>query len=499
MTKARFMGAVAMATCLMAGASQAQEAPLRIVLPSEPADIDACNTTVSNIGIIIKENVVETLTTLNPENSAVQPRLATGWTDQGNGTWRVTLREGVTFHDGAAFNAEAVAGSIARLQSEAIACRDRTKIRGITLTTAVVDDKTIDITADPPQVLMPTLLSFIGVGSPNTPADQLSRAPVGTGPMKFVNWDSAGITVAQSGSYWGEKPAFETAQYIFRGESALRASMVEIGEADIAADIAPQDATNPDWDIAFLNGETTRIRMVMKPPLDDLRVRKALNLAFDREALVGTLFSDKVLLSTQHFLPKINGYNPDLKVWPYDPEQAKALIDEARAAGVPVDQELRLVGRIGFYPNQLEVLQAMQQMWAAIGLNVKVEMMESAEWLKLANKPYADDRPAMLIQEMHDNNNGDAAFTMQFRYHSTGQQSEMAVPEIDALLDKALAATGEERTKTFQEANRIIADEIVPAVPMYHMVSFMRVGERISYAPNSLSGSLIELADITPK
>lgn len=105
----------------------------------------------------------------------------------------------------------------------------------------------------------------------------------------------------------------------------------------------------------------------------------------------------------------------------------------------------------------------------------------------------------MLIQEMHDNNNGDAAFTMHFRYHSTGQQSEMALPEMDALLEKAMAATGEERTKLFQDANRIIADEIVPAVPMYHMVSFMRVGERITYAPNSLSGSLIELADIAPK
>lgn len=499
MTKARLMGAVAVTASLFATASLAQDVPLRIVLPSEPADIDACNTTVSNIGIIIKENVVETLTTLDAETSEVQPRLATAWTDQGNGTWRVTLREGVTFHDGAPLTAQAVAQAIERLQSEAIACRDRTKIRGINLTTAVVDDLTIDITADPAQVLMPTLLSFIGVGSPNTPADQLSRAPVGSGPMQFASWDPAGITVTRNENYWGEKSDFERAQYIFRGESALRASMVEIGEADIAADIAPQDATDPEHDIAFLNGETTRIRMVMQPPLDDIRVRKALNLAFDREALVGTLLSDEVLLSTNYFLPKINGYNPDLKVWPYDPDQAKALIDEARAAGVPVDQELRLIGRIGFYPNQPEVLQAMQQMWAAVGLNVQVEMMESAEWLKLANKPYAEDRPAMLIQEMHDNNNGDAAFTMQFRYHSTGQQSEMAVPEIDALLDQALAATGEERTRLFQEANRIIADEIVPAVPMYHMVSYMRVGDRIDYTPNSLSGSMIELADITPK
>jgi peptide/nickel transport system substrate-binding protein len=499
MTKTRLLGAVAMAACLCATASLAQDAPLRIVLPSEPADIDACNTTVSNIGIIIKENIVETLTTLNGETSAVQPRLATGWTDLGNGTWRVTLRDGVTFHDGAAFNADAVVKAIDRLESEAIACRDRTKIRGIDLTTAVVDDLTIDITANPPQVLMPTLLSFIGVGSPNTAVDALSRAPVGTGPMGFVSWDADGITVVASESYWGDKPAYAEAKYIFRGESALRASMVEVGEADIAVDIAPQDATNPDTDIAFLNGETTRIRMVMKPPLDDVRVRKAMNLAFDREALVGTLLSDKVLLSTQYFLPKINGYNPDLQVWAYDPDAAKALIEEARAAGVPVDQELRLIGRIGFYPNQPEVLQALQQMWGDIGLNVTVEMMESAEWLKLANKPYAEDRPAMLIQEMHDNNNGDAAFTMHFRYHSTGQQSEMALPDMDALLDKAMAATGEGRTKLFQEANRIIADEIVPAVPMYHMVSFMRVGERIAYVPNSLSGSLIELADIAPK
>ena len=126
-------------------------------------------------------------------------------------------------------------------------------------------------------------------------------------------------------------------------------------------------------------------------------------------------------------------------------------------------------------------------------------MMESAEWLKLVNKPYPEDRGAMMIQEMHDNNNGDAAFTMQFRYHSTGQQSEMSDPKIDALLDKALAATGTERTEAFQEANRIIADEIVPAVPMYHMVSYMRIGDRISYVPNSLSGSMILIDDITPK
>ncbi|MBC7478813.1 MAG: hypothetical protein H7317_12085 [Pseudorhodobacter sp.] len=117
--------------------------------------------------------------------------------------WRITPREGVKFHDGAPFNADAVAKPIGRLKNEALTCRDRTKIKGIALTTAVVDDHTIDITADPGQVLMPTMLSFIAVASPNRPNDAMSRAPIGTGPMKFVKWDTAGISVAPYAEYCG--------------------------------------------------------------------------------------------------------------------------------------------------------------------------------------------------------------------------------------------------------------------------------------------------------
>lgn len=497
----RFMNTTAMAVAAavmsFAAPAMAQEdKSLTIALPSEPADIDGCNTTVTGIGVIVKENIVETLTTLDPNDSTVQPRLATAWEDLGDGTWRISLREGVTFHDGAPFNADSVSFAIDRLTSDAIACRDRTKIASVELTTTIVDDHTIDIHAEPAQILMPTLLSFIGAVSPNTPIDQVSRAPVGTGPFKFESWDAEGIAVTRNADYWGEQPAATDALYIFRPESALRAAMVELGEADIAHDIAPQDATS-DMDHPFLNGETTRLRMVLQPPLDDVRVRKAFNLAFDRNALIGTILSDKAQLATQFILPKINGHNPDLEPWAYDVEQAKALLAEAKADGVPVDKELRLVGRIGFFPNQEEMLQVMQQMWSQVGLNVKLEMMESAEWLKLVNKPFPADRDAMLIQEQHDNNNGDASFTMRFRFHSDGRQSEFSIPEVDKLIEDAEMATGEERTKLWQEANRIISEEIVPSVYMYHMVSYMRVSPEINYEPNSLSLIQLELADVT--
>lgn len=477
-------------------AQQADDA-ITVALPNEPADIDPCNSTVTGIGIVVKENIAETLTVLDPESSTVLPRLATSWTDQGNGVWRVKLRENVSFHDGTPFDAAAVAAAVERLQKPELTCRDRTKIPRVTLTSEVIDPSTIDIKAEPAQPLMPTFLSFIAVPAPNASPDAITRAPVGTGPYRFVDWrPGQGIDVERFDGYWGETPQVAKATYVFRPESALRASMVAIGEADIGTDIAPQDAQDPDLDHVFFNGETTRIRMVMQPPLDDVRVRKALNLAFDREALVGTILSPEVLPATQFFLPKINGYNPDLEVWPYDPEEAAALVEAARADGVPVDKEIRLVGRVNFFPNQEEVLQTMQQMWAAAGLNVRLQMMESAEWLKLVNKPFPADREAMLVQEMHDNNNGDAAFTMPFRYHSDGQQSETAIPALDDLLDRAGSASGGERTRLYREANRMISEDVVPAVPMFHMVSTMRISPRIAYEPNSLSSVVLELADI---
>jgi peptide/nickel transport system substrate-binding protein len=138
----------------------------------------------------------------------------------------------------------------------------------------------------------------------------------------------------------------------------------------------------------------------------------------------------------------------------------------------------------------------MQQMWAGIGLNIKVQMMESAEWLKLVNRPYAENRSAMLIAEQHDNNNGDAAFTMPFRYRTGGQQSETSIPALDAMLDKAGVSTGPERTKLYQDANRMIAQDVVPDVPMFHMVAHLRVSPRVVYKPNSLSDLQLEIAQI---
>lgn len=478
--------------------AQAGDRSITIALPTDPNYLDGCSISSRQIGIVLRQNVVETLTVLNPENSQPMPRLSTNWEQVTDNTWRFNLRKGVKFHDGADFNAEAVAIALKRHFNANIACLDRTKIKNVEISTKVVDDHTIEITTDPPQVLLPVLLNFVGMTAPAADNTKLVREPVGTGPYAFKSWNSDGdITIERFAGYWGEKPQIKKATYVVRGESALRAAMVDLGEADIGVDIAHQDATNPTLDFSFFNTETTRVRIVMTaPPLDDIRVRKALNLAFDRDAFVGTILDKGVLKSTQFFLPNINGYNHDLDVWQYDPEQAKKLLADAKADGVPVGQEIRLIGRIGFFTNQEEMLQAMAQMWDAVGFNIKVEMMEKGQWLDLVNRPYPPERPAMLIQEQHDNGNGDAVFTMPFKYRTGGQQSDMSVPELDKILDDAAVSVGEKRTKLFQEANRIVADEVIPAVPQYHMVAFMRVGPNLDFTPDSTCNGQLELSKI---
>src|SRR5690606_2593960 len=98
------------------------------------------------------------------------------------------------------------------------------------------------------------------------------------------------------------------------------------------------------------NSDTSSFRIdTAVPPLNDVRVRRALNHAIDREAMKGTIFSDKVIPSSQLVVPGINGFNPDLVPYTYDPEKAKELLAEARADGVPVDNEIVLIGRYDIY------------------------------------------------------------------------------------------------------------------------------------------------------
>jgi len=325
-----------------------------------------------------------------------------------------------------------------------------------------------------------------------------TRDPIGTGPYRFVSWEPGeSVVLERFADYWGEAPEVEKVTYVFRGESAVRAAMVAAGEADIAPNIAVQDATDPDMDFSYLNSETSSFRIdVEKPPLDDVRVRKALNLAIDRDAMIGTIFSPDVVKATQFVVPSINGHNPGLEPWPYDPEQAKALLAEAAADGVRVEDEITMVGRLEIYPNATEHAEATMAMLQDVGFNIKLNMLEVAEWVDTYTKPYAEDRGPNLFHAMHDNNNGDAVFTVFFKYHSDGAQSVLSNEELDALIEKATVSTGDERQQAWQEAFRMVHEDIVADIKMFYMVGYTRVGPRIDFTPDISTNSELQIAKV---
>ena len=471
----------------------AEDGTLVIVQSEAPVAMEACNGNNTANGRILRNNIYEPLTVISPAGGEVLPRLATSWERTGDLVWRFHLREGVTFHDGEAFNAEAVAREIARTVHGEMNCHTQQQyFRDFDLQATIVDELTIDLKTDKPVPILPTYMSTLLISSPSTPMHEFATTPVGTGPYIF-DGEEVGVEIRtrKNPDWWGTPSNVERVRYIWRTESAVRAAMVEIGEADLAPDIAVQDATNPALDRSYIDAETTWLRMdTFVPPLDDIRVRRAINHAIDRASMLGTLVPQDSVLSTQPTVPGVLGHNDaiDQEQFTYDPQLAMQLLDEARADGVPVDDEILLIGRTNILPNSTEMMEVMMAMMQGVGLNVKLRMVEIGEWREYHNQPYPEGRQPVIVQTKHDNNRGDAAFSLFPKYGCMGTNSAFCNEQIDAQIAAATAMEAPARGVAMSEIFGKLYHDFVPDLYLFHMATYGRVGERIDYEPNLLTG-----------
>ena len=492
---------VALTLGSMLSPAHAGSGPIKIVLPEEADLLEPCMATRSNIGRIIMQNVSETLTELDVRgDKGLMPRLAESWEQKEGGGWRFNLREGVKFSDGSAFDAKDVKHSFDRVMSDQITCESKRYFGGMTISTEVVDEHTIDFSADPAQPILPLLLSLVTIVPEETPME-LIREPVGTGPITLTDWTPGQqIVLTQRDDYWGEKPEVTEATYLFRAYPSVRAAMVQSGEADLSPSISQVEATNPATDFSYLDSETVYLRIDHNiEPLNDVRVRKALNLAIDREAFLGTLVPEGALLATAIVPPPTLGWNPDVKVFPYDPEQAKALLEEAKAEGSKVDTPITIIARTANFPNVTEIMEAIQAQLQEVGFNVELKFVEVAEHEVYYSKPFKEGRGPQIVAAMHDNSKGDPSFSMFFKYASEGTQSGFSDPKVDDMIAKASAAVGEERAKLWSELIAYVHDEVVADVLLFHMVGFSRVSERLDFKPTMATNSTLQLSQISIK
>lgn len=474
--------AFAMGAVLPAAHAQESDRGITVVLAVEPTDLDPGNTDYRTISHVTKINVLEPLVVQDIRDSSIDPRLATEWESIDERTLRFTLREGVTFHDGEPFNADAVVFSVDRLFNEGISAITRAQFFGENPVKATrVDDYTVDIQAETADPLLLTRVAQIMMTSPNTPTDQIVREPVGTGPYRLQAWEpGVRIVLERFEEYWGETPEIEAATFVWREEGTVRAQMVEVGEADVTMSIPEELATDAEMDRAYPNFTTFfYIVGAWEPPLDDPRVRHALNLAIDREALVGTLLPEQERLATALFPPATVGYNTELEPHPYDPERARELLEEARADGVDVEAEIKLIGIQGHFPRSDEVLEAVNAMLQDAGFNTSMRIVENALYRQYRDKPRLEEGP-VLLQANHDNTTGDASATLT-RQLCSSNRNPVCDEKLDELILAGLAAEGDERREIWEEVARYMHEEVMVDLLMTHRVGFARVGPRIEF------------------
>ncbi|MCG7607349.1 MULTISPECIES: ABC transporter substrate-binding protein [Mycobacterium] len=508
MRRAIAASAVALAACAFtAGCAVANTAhggydpdTLRIVIPQEPPTLEPCESSLTSTGIVVRSNITEPLIERDPDTGDLQPLLATAWRQTAPDQWTFDIRKGVAFSDGAPFTAGDAAYSIDRAVNSDLQCNVDGYVFGDDLLDVTApDENTVVIGTPKPDPILPLRISFVEIVPSGTSLTEKVREPIGTGPYAIEDWEyGQKLQLKRNDRYWGAKPAFARAEYQWRSEGSVRAAMITNDEADIATSLGPEDGAG-DRGVPFQNNETTALRMqATEAPLNDIRVRQAINFSVNRTGIVKALFRGLGEPASQLIPSGVVGYNDHLPLWPHDLDKAKELIAEAKADGVPVDRQIRLIGRTAQFPKISETIEVLQSEFAEIGLNVKIEMMDTAGQLQYQLRPFPADTGPYLLMIMHGNQAGDAAFTLDQYMLSEGPQSAYGTTEFDAKIRAAEALTGHARQDAFATLFAEEPQQIMQFAYIAHMKGILGKSPRVDYTPNSATGDEMRLSEMTP-
>jgi peptide/nickel transport system substrate-binding protein len=472
---------------------------LRVVLSQEPPTLEACDANLTSTGVVVRSTVTEPLVERNPSTGDLDPLLATEWEQTSDTEWTFTVRDDVTFQDGTPFDAAAAAYSIDRAVNGDLGCNVEGYIFGDDdLEVEATDATTLTVTTPSPDPILPLKLSFIEIVSPETSNTEFVREPIGTGPYAIGDWQAGTkLTLDRNDDYWGDAPQFAAVEYQWRSEGTVRAAMITSGEADIALGLSAEDGIG-DLGVSYPNNETIALRFSgQTAPLDDIRIRQAINFAIDREGIVSSLYPDGDKVAAQLIPEGIVGFSADLEPWEFDLEKAKALVAEAKADGVPVDTKILMPVRTAQFPKVSELGEVLREQLAAAGLNVELRMVDTTQHLQYQLSPFVTNEGpiAMLIQ--HGNQAGDAQFTVEQYMLTGGAQAEFGDPGLDELIDSARALTGDERQAAYEEAFAYERENVTALAPIAHQTVMLGLSDRVTYEPNSSTGDELRIKEVS--
>jgi peptide/nickel transport system substrate-binding protein len=470
--------ALAAAPALM----HAQAGQITVVVGAEPPTLsprDGCSYSAN----FVTDNIYERLTRRLPDGTVVG-WLAESYQQIDNLTWRFKLRQGIKFSNGENFDADAVVTVLTYYMDPAKASRcygDYNTVKGV----QKVDAYTVDIKTAALDPTIPSRLLKLYIIAPKwlttTPDAEAAVTAVGTGPYTVSEWAKGrSITLKANASYWGTpKPSIGTVRVVARGESAVRAAMVQAGEADIAINISKDQAAPLPRSVVEHTTEAVFMRLnTQHPVLKDVRVRKAIAMAVDNGAIMKALYPGVSSPLNGHIIrPSALGYNPKLVPYPVDAREAQRLVREAGAVGA----NLKLIVRTDQIANAMEMAEAIQGMINATGLKVTLVPMEAGPWrdLLFANRPGQERTDLNIISA--SNIQFDSSRVINF-YFGLGQFSHADSPDFQAKLDKAAAMSGSARIAAYQALWQEIYDNYW-VLPNFGIDYIHGLGKGVQWTP----------------
>jgi peptide/nickel transport system substrate-binding protein len=462
----------------LSGLPRADAKTLRINIEADPAQIDPITYSELNSYQVL-EQIYEGLTAITPDGRAV-PALALSWAPLPSGYgYRFKLREGVKFHSGRPFTARDVKYTFEQLlkpgQQGGLAAQFLVNIVGAAEMKAgkaselagvnIVDDHTIDVAFTKPDALFPIYQFFImdsGVVAEQG-ADWMNKVDAGSGPFSFKQWKrGTEVDLAANPSYWGGAPKIDGVQFLIipTGDTAL--SQYDAGELDFVS--LPENAyrralTNPDYKSQLVQVPKAQVRYMgmnqsLYAPFKDKRVREAISLSLDRDAMVKGLYGGAAFSLNGQTVPGIPGYNADMPPLKYDPERANALLAQA---GYPGGKGMPPIEIQCTPPFKDEITYYANQLGKVLGMQVAPKVVERATFIKAMNAGEVAFFPWGWTADYPDA----MTFLGEMWYgKSPFNRARWSNTDYDKLIDQAQTETDEaKRFALYRQAEKILMDD----------------------------------------
>jgi peptide/nickel transport system substrate-binding protein len=452
--------------------------PLVIVSNLEPDHLDWMDGNAGAGTEHYRNSFTEPLTQRITGSSELRGLAAESWeaVDGDPSHWRFKIRQGITFHNGEKFDANAAATDINFIKLPE---------RGMIYTEAVggphepvvVDDYTLDIVCDDPCPLAPTGARFAHFAAPNwynNASEEERRSQfITSGPFKFISWE-LGIALRSEPfeGYWqGKVEQFPEVTVVWREEDTVRAAMVKTGEADWAYDVGPQNRNNVPKAVVGQSSEVVVLKINSKnrEPFKDPRVRLALRHAIDCETLNQQLYDGLGVCRGSPFNDQLTGSRDDIQVpLEYNPQLARQLLEEADYFNKWPNFEFTVMTRNGRFPRDVELFEAIAGMWNEVGFKAGVSVVEPSIWSEHSNQndptsPFFG-MGADIISWPHGNETGDSWFSL--RNLMCNHRSGYACDEVlEPQIIPAAGLSGQEREQKLYELWKYVYDNgLLPTI-----------------------------------